>query len=244
MSLMLSPCLDINSLARAYAAKGRLHIPEAFEPESAERLKALINEISSWNLVFDANGKHYDLDASAVLDLAKDHRERLMSIVHAQAASGFAYLYENCPFYDIFHHGVVLEHPMFEVLAFLNSAAFLDFARQVTGAVDIAFADGQATRYGPGHFLTKHDDGVEGKRRRAAFVINMTENWRPDWGGHLNFFDADGHIEEGYNPTFNAINIFSVPAHHSVGYVAQFAGAKRLSVTGWFRAGKDPMRRR
>ena len=47
--------------------------------------------------------------------------------------------------------------------------------------------------------------------------------------------DPGGHIEEGYAPAFNALNIFRVPKRHAVTQVASFAGAERLSVTGWIR---------
>jgi Rps23 Pro-64 3,4-dihydroxylase Tpa1-like proline 4-hydroxylase len=53
----------------------------------------------------------------------------------------------------------------------------------------------------------------------------------------LNFYDARGHIEEGFVPTFNALNLFRVPAWHSVSQVAIFGGL-RYSVTGWFHAAK------
>ena len=124
-----------------------------------------------------------------------------------------------------------------EFARFLSSKPVVDFFRQITGAGDIGFADAQGTAYGPGHFLTAHDDDVDGKRRRAAYVFNLTPEWRVDWGGLLLFHAADGHVEEGYTPRFNALNIFAVPAVHSVSCVAPFAAHRRYSVTGWLRAG-------
>ena len=98
----------------------------------------------------------------------------------------------------------------------------------------------QATRFDPGHFLTCHDDSVEGKNRLFAYVLNLSQVWRPDWGGSLQFFNSEGNVEEAYTPAFNTLNMFRVPADHSVGIVAPFAGASRYSITGWLRSGKDP----
>ena len=243
MTLRFSDRLNVPALAAAFAAKGRLHIPEIFAPESACELAAAIAAIPHFNLVLDSGGKHYDLDAEGARALPADQRERLTSIVHEQAAKGFAYFFETCPIYDIYHHGGAPDHPMAPYFEYLNSEPFLSLMRTIVGAPDISFADAQVTRYGPGHFLTAHDDAVEGKNRRAAFVLNMTPDWRPDWGGYLNFFDAEGHIAEGFKPTFNAINLFRVPAAHSVGLVAPYAAGRRISITGWLRAGKDPMRK-
>lgn len=242
MTLKLSTELKVDALAREFAALGRIHIPHVLAPDSAARVYTAICAIPRWNLAFEAGGKHYDLDAAGARLLPVEQQERLLSIVHEQAKTAFAYLFENCPIYDIYHRGSALDHPMIEAFEFLNGGSFLDLMRRITGAPDISFADAQVTRYSAGHFLTTHNDDVDGKNRRAAFVLNMTPEWRADWGGYLNFFDAEGHIEAAFKPAFNAINIFSVPAAHSVSYVAPFAGAQRISITGWLRAGADPMR--
>ena len=142
------------------------------------------------------------------------------------------------PIYDRWRQKSELGDVLNNAVEFLNGEAFLALMREVTGFDDIAFADAQATLYGPGHFLTLHDDAVVGKYRRAAYVLNLTEGWRQDWGGYLNFFDKDGNIEKAYKPAFNALNIFSVPSPHSVGLVAPFAGALRCSITGWLRSGE------
>ncbi|MBP8073105.1 MAG: 2OG-Fe(II) oxygenase, partial [Brevundimonas sp.] len=94
-----------------------------------------------------------------------------------------------------------------EVLDLLNGEDFIAFVRRVTGDDRIDFADAQATRYRPGHVLTGHDDAAEGKNRLYAYVLNLTRDWRADWGGVLAFEGADGHIEQGFAPAFNALNI-------------------------------------
>ena len=59
---------------------------------------------------------------------------------------------------------------------------------------NIDYADAQATRYEPGHFLTSHNDSVEGKNRLVAYVFNFTPGWHPDWGGNLMFYDEGAAI--------------------------------------------------
>ena len=66
-------------------------------------------------------------------------------------------------------------------------------------------------------------------------MLNFTPTWRADWGGILNFIDADGHISEGYTPAFNALNIFKVPQNHAVSMVTPFAREGRYSITGWLK---------
>ena len=64
----------------------------------------------------------------------------------------------------------------------------------------------------------------------------MTPHWRAEWGGLLLFHDDSGDTRRGLVPRFNCLNLFAVPQSHSVSQVATYAGATRLSVTGWLRA--------
>ena len=64
--------------------------------------------------------------------------------------------------------------------------------KEITSITDLTHADGQATRYRRGDFLTRHIDNIPGETRRIAYVLGFTEGWHPDWGGLLQFFEKDG----------------------------------------------------
>lgn len=123
------------------------------------------------------------------------------------------------------------------MLAAVNAPETLAQVRALTGFQDITPADGQATRYRGGHFLTRHRDDIPGQDRRVAYVLSLTERWHPDWGGLLQFFEDNGTPRDAWVPGWNVLSLFDVRHVHSVTYVAPFAGAPGLSVTGWFRAG-------
>jgi len=121
------------------------------------------------------------------------------------------------------------------VLEALATPAFIGFARQVTGDSSINKVDAQATRYTAGHFLNLHDDAqYQGAQRRCAYVLNFTKDWRAEWGGLLQFLDGGGKVIDSFVPHFNSLSLFAVPTPHIVSYVAPFASAPRLSITGWF----------
>ena len=44
-------------------------------------------------------------------------------------------------------------------------------------------------RYKPGDYTLVHSDDKQGPTgsRRLAFVLHMTKDWRPEWGGDLVF---------------------------------------------------------
>jgi Rps23 Pro-64 3,4-dihydroxylase Tpa1-like proline 4-hydroxylase len=118
----------------------------------------------------------------------------------------------------------------------LNGPAVLEFIREITGIAEIVKMDGQATLYGPGHFLWPHSDAESERGRRVAYVLNLTlGEWKPQWGGTLNFFDKDWDVEQAFLPRFNSLNLFRVPQWHSVSEVAAGAPLARYAVTGWAR---------
>ncbi len=242
MRLNLNPDLHPHALAAAYARAGRLHVANFLEDGDARALHAEIASQRAWNFVIFAHEKNIDLDAQGWETLDAETKRKTIQIVHERANREFAFMHYKLSLYDRYHNGRQLSPGLIDFFEFLNGEAFLGFARALTGAHDIAFADAQLTAFNPGHFVTIHNDDLDGKNRRAAYVLNLTPEWREDWGGYLNFFDDDGHVAAGYKPAFNALNIFTVPMRHSVGVVAPFAKKPRIVVSGWLRAGADPMR--
>lgn len=226
----INPALRLAAFAAEFRAKERVHIPNALTQASALRLHRALLEETTWKLTLN-KGQDF-LDFATV---TPEERRRIAMGAWERAQQQFQYMYENHrlsrdgePYPDPGHY-------LAKVVAFLNAPRFLAVMREVTGMQAIVRTDAQATLYRPGDFLTTHDDEYGGNKRLAAYVLNMTPGWRPDFGGILNFFDARGHVEEGYVPAFNALNVFRVPVPHAVSQVAIFGGF-RYSVTGWFHA--------
>ena len=159
----------------------------------------------------------------------------IMTSLHVRARTGFQYAYNCYPMLDAYLQGWDQVPLLNNVLEFINSEPVLNFVRHLTGRPEIIKGDAQATRYGPGQFLKLHTDNIVEEHRVAAFVLNFTPKWDPDWGGYLQFYDARRDIEQAFLPSFNTLNIFTVPQSHSVSYVANYATHYRYAITGWFR---------
>jgi hypothetical protein len=115
------------------------------------------------------------------------------------------------------------------VYEFLNSAGSRSAHRG--GAADRA-------RRRAGHLLSPGDfltGTTTWSSKNAGPSCSIHRPWHADWGGHLQFLDADGHLAEGYTPAFNALNLLRVPQPHSVSYVTPLASGARYSITGWLR---------
>jgi Rps23 Pro-64 3,4-dihydroxylase Tpa1-like proline 4-hydroxylase len=232
----LNLALDSRALAEVYARRGRLHIPAFFGPQSALRVHRALAEETTYNLSVNSGAKVFDISPGDWAKLTSEQKKALVDSAAAGALRGFQLMYDTHRLSDDGEAYADQKSYLAKIVAFLEGEPFLSFVRQLTGEREIAFADAQATRYGPGHFLTAHNDDIAGKNRLAAYVINMTPYWRAEWGGVLLFLGKEGHVEEGYVPCFNALNIFKVPQVHLVSHVAPFANAKRHSITGWLRA--------
>ena len=230
--------LDPAQVAGVLHRFGRVHLPDVLPDATARALHRSLVEETPWRRHLHAGGA----DAAVTVETfeAQDEAWRLdvYAAVKTSAAAGFSYLFDNYPLAEELEAGSRLGMEVEQVYDALNSPAGLAWLRAVTGEPRVAYVDAQATRFLPGHFLTQHDDGVEGKDRLYAYVLNLTPEWRADWGGLLLFTEDDGHVAEGYTPAFNALNLMRVPQHHLVSEVASYAPAPRLSITGWIRAAK------
>ena len=234
----LNPDLDLAPHRAEFARNGRVQIRNVLTEESARNLATMIAKETPWGLSWQAGAtapKFERKDAGAAANPA-DNAAIQRGLMAAMTGQDYGFAFASYPMLDAYigqwdaggPHDIVLEH--------INSAPFLDLLRGVTGMDALIKADAQATLYAPGHFLAKHDDSHVMEGWRVAYVLNLCPvDWRPDWGGYLNFLDEDGDVIAGYRPRFNALNLFAVPQPHNVSYVPPFAPVARFAITGWAR---------
>jgi Rps23 Pro-64 3,4-dihydroxylase Tpa1-like proline 4-hydroxylase len=228
----LNPGLDRAVLQAQFQRHGRIHIRRVLAPEAARRIHACLSGETAFDLAVNGGGESSEITAPT----PQARREQALAAWRRAGLDNFQFLYDR---HTLSRHGEAYpdpDHYWARVTSFLNGPDFLGLARAVTGLEGIAFADAQATLYRPGDFLTLHDDNVPGLNRQVAYVLSFTTQWRPEWGGLLEFVDAEGQVEAGYVPNFNSLRLFRVPSAHYVSCVAPFAGAGRYAITGWLRA--------
>ena len=92
------------------------------------------------------------------------------------------------------------------------------------------------TYYRPGDYTMSHSDGTN--QRRLSYVLHLTPDWDPKFGGDLVFLDPMYHVHAAYN----AMSLFvtSEATWHFVSPVApQTPGhLKRLAYSGWFNSAR------
>jgi len=236
VAITIDPLLDAKRMAPAFRRHGRIHVPGFLTEPSARRLHAALAAEDQWMCSTMGGGQTIDVPVEHLAAMPQDQYARLITLAHAEARDGFHYMFDNLRISDRIAGEEALPDAYRAAWEFLNSPAFLDFVRQLTEDERPDHVDAQATRYEAGHYLTEHDDKKPSSGRLYAYVLNLTPRWRVDWGGLLTFLDADGHVSEAYTPAWNALNLFRVPQPHAVSFVAPFAGAARLSITGWVRS--------
>jgi len=239
MKIELSPSHDLPRLVKRYSERGRIQIRDLFVEAGAEAILAEIEKLP-WGLAFNQGQQVVELDAQRLARIGQAESARMLAEIYEGARSGYQFLYAYYPLLTAYFSPQHPDMPLFRAYEFINSPPFLDFIRELTGLRSIKWADAQATCFRAGHFLKYHTDENPAQRRAAAYVLNFTKSWGRDWGGYLQFFNDRYDVEEGYRPVFNAINIFTIPADHSVSAVASYVQSSRYSITGWFREDDPP----
>lgn len=227
--------LDRAALSATFARDRRVQVQDVLTDRTAREIRRILTEATPWGISWQAadEGPHHwrhqqMLSASSAESAAIRNR-----VESAMSRRGYAFLYSAYPMLDAYLEKWHPNSPHERLLEHLNDNPFLDLVREITCMPELMKADAQATLYGPGHFLTQHTDLSE-EARRVAYVMNFTaEEWRPDWGGYLQFFNSEGDVVQGFRPRFNTLNLFEVPQLHSVSYVPPFSPVARYAITGW-----------
>ncbi|MEJ6595277.1 2OG-Fe(II) oxygenase family protein [Parasphingorhabdus sp.] len=234
----INPELDRRALANKFSADGRLQIRNILSNQTARVIQEILIKQTPWGIGWQggSNGPH-GVRAEEIAALTNAQRHNIGETVNQAMIKGdYAFMFGQYRMLDAYlgqwnsggPHDLLLEH--------LNAEPFLSLIREITGDDSLVKADGQATLYAPGHFLGVHDDSHVAEGWKIAYVLNLAiGDWRPEWGGYLNFLDDDGDVIAGFRPRFNALNLFRVPQRHEVTFVPPFAPSGRLAITGWLR---------
>jgi SM-20-related protein len=234
-SIRFARTLDPGPYAKQYGDAKLVQITDFLAPDVANSL-ARSFETLPWQLICqNETGQNILYSKEEWANLSQPQRVAIAKGMHERAARNLGYTYMTFPMIDAYLQRRVPDHPIHALTEFLNSPELLTFAGQVIGHPHLTKASAHASRYGPGHYLTRHTDEGELRERRAAYTLGFSRKWEPDWGGLLLFLDDDLNIPRGFLPRFNTLTIFDGLQPHAVTSVAAFAPHPRLTVTGWFR---------
>jgi len=161
--------------ASSYARNGILRIADLFPADVAEALyHHLDTEVEWWRAVSEAENA-WDLAPGMIAAMDGGKERELIAAVHKSASQGFQFLFDSVIVSDDAAERKARGMLVDRLVEALNHPSSLETFRAITGEPDIRLVNGQATRYLPGHFLTSHDDGIDGEDRVAAYVINLSQ---------------------------------------------------------------------
>jgi len=118
----------------------------------------------------------------------------------------------------------------------LKSDEIISFLSKVSGIEIKNFTTMFASKYSQGCFLSPHHDDTLGQ---IGFVLQLTKDWKPQWGGILHFMDDAQKVIEGSEvPTFNTLTLFHIPEGkgkwHYVSHVNPGVTSNRIAYSGWY----------
>ena len=234
----LNPLVDQDAAAERFAREGRVQIKDFLQEEAGRTIHHVLAHETPWGLAWRAasDGPHSLRNNQLATLPPADRNVMSARISAAMREKDYAFIYAQYPMLDAYLQQWRDHEALDMLVEHINSEPLLDLVRIVSGISELRKGDAQATLYAPNHFLAQHDDSHVAEGWRVAYVMNFcAEDWRPDWGGYLLFYDEEGDVIAGFRPRFNALNLFRVPQKHSVTYVPPFAPVARFAITGWFR---------
>lgn len=233
MDIKLNPNFDASLVRRKYQVDNRVRVHSFLDDSDANLLLQTLARETAFASAFNIDGANGSLSDDEMRKLTPAQVDELQKKIYQHASEGAGFLYGR---HDITgRNSAPGPRPLREFADILNSQPMLDAVRQISGHDDIGYASAQATRYLPGNFLTRHNDYHPDEGRRVAYVMNLSPEWHPDWGGLLQFYERDGAPRDAWTPQFNTLTLFDVSHVHAVTFVAPYAKVPRFAITGWFR---------
>jgi Rps23 Pro-64 3,4-dihydroxylase Tpa1-like proline 4-hydroxylase len=227
MNLNISLDNDIEKLKEEFNNKKKVIIKKILLPEFAEILLKYSLLDKNWVLASGIDKIRYENR----IDFANQKKNDMIGLEVNKAYSQNRFSY-------IFHRTMNNKNPSLieqNLRHLLESKDFINFLNSVTNMNLTKLTTMFMSKYRSGHFLSPHSDKGNG---RLAFVISLSKDWKPQYGGLLHFLSQDREtIIDTYCPIFNNMIIFGVDEldqPHFVSHVSPHVLFNRISIGGWY----------
>lgn len=234
MTTLLNPALDLAAARAALQREGIVQIESYLPAQSADALHHCLDRQLAWDLAYSERSAGRVIKAADLARMSPADVRKAVDPAFVRQPDGFSFIYNTFRVIEAWQSGAQSGHPLYAFAEALHAPAYLEAMRALTGRVRIQRLDVLAARYLPGHFLTPHDDVHEHEGREVAWILNLTREWQPEWGGLLHVMDdARRKVTHTFVPAYNSMVLFYPPRWHFVSQVANFARLPRYTLTGW-----------
>lgn len=231
MKNIINEIPDIEKLSEDFSNKKKLIIKNFLEINFAETLSRNVYLEKNWSLATGIDSVKYEKPNIPQND--KINNVQIKNVNNAFSNGHFSYI-----FYRSMNAGRGQKMNFFEfsLRQTLSSPEFIAKLNIITGLNLTKLTTLFLSKYKSGCFLSPHSDKGNGK---IAFVIHISKNWKPQYGGLLHFMNDDRtEITDTFVPSFNTLMIFEVPSEngipHFVSHIVPGLKNVRYAVTGWF----------
>lgn len=219
---------EIIQLKKDFENHKKIIIPNIFKIEEIEKIHRFIYRLlpQYWVCATCVKKDRLELPLSD-----KRNALRIKMVNEAFGRNEFSFY-----FYRTFNANPLQYSPIeYEVRNYMSSQVFIDFLNNITNMGLTKLNTLFVSKYTSNCFLSTHNDSGNG---RIAFVLHLTKDWKPQYGGNLNFLNEERtKIIETFTSQFNTLMIFEVPEEgvpHFVSHVAPNVTIPRISITGWY----------
>ncbi len=231
---LVNPALDLAALRARLQQDGIIQIDSWLPAATADHLHQCLQQQVTWDLAYSDHSHGRVIKADDLARMTPAEIRKTIDPAFAPEPDGFSFIYNTFRVIDAWQSGAQAGHPLYALAEALHAPAYLQTLRVLTTCERIKRLDLLAARYLPGHFLTPHDDVHEHEGREIAWILNLTRDWQPEWGGLLHVMDdARANVTHTFIPRYNSMVLFRPPRWHFVSQVANFARLPRYTLTGW-----------
>jgi len=238
IDLEINASHDAQRLARRFHSQGTLRIENFLQPACAAMLYTVMVKNVRWRTLVLSQQQLlgtplYEAGASSF-----DHDPEAIALANSSARSGQAALYDVDRLYpedEVVPASAAASDEGLGPFELRISNRLLELIRIVSAEPLFQQIAVQANRFRPGHFEMFHSgtwSADKTGKRRATFILNLTPEWRPDWGGLLQYRSRDAACIRGWMPTFNSLDLITFPRGWWVSAVSTIAQGARLSLNG------------
>lgn len=232
MSEILNNFVDIVKARRDFRDFGHAVVEDIWKAAFAEQVIQNIVRNVSFLQCFYAGNEQKELSEKQLSELPQEERQSLFQQIHAEAGKGLGHYYARWQCDSQGQQSA--SGALHSALTWLTNEDNLDLVRDISGIKNLNSVGCMVCRFSQGQYISQRVSGEEDQQRKLAFIIDLTPEWKPEWGGLLHLHATDEQPATFFTPSFNQLTLFDAQKPWSLSYVAPYIKYYRYSLVGWF----------
>lgn len=227
---------DTKKAAKALGKQGFVELREFFAADDVKGFRNMESRLPPWSITFRDNNATITLTGIQRQSMTdrrwRDKQGKAFELTRLE----HQFYHLTRPLLDQEAQDGFPDDPFPQLADTLGTSEFAELISEIAGEPSLKLLSADALLLGFNNFRSRMRYSENGPSAHHFVFIELTQEWKPDWGGLLQFYTDEGDVSGGLVPRFNSLVVIRSDKDFGISFIPSFVYAQHYSIMATFAA--------